>query len=83
MYVGLEGILFGRRSGGQPSGQPLTYDFCMITEEGRQDFRRLRLPVPSTVHIYLSKDLLVFALIPITELIRLSVPWCGAFNTLS
>jgi hypothetical protein len=68
MYVGLEGILFGRRSGGQPSGQPLTYDFCMITEEGRQDFLGLRLPVPSTVHIYLSKDLLVFALIPITEL---------------
>jgi hypothetical protein len=61
-------VFFLGAGAGQPSGQLLTYDFCMITEEGRHDFLGLRLPVPSTVHIYLSKDLLVFALIPITEL---------------
>jgi len=62
--LGLKVFFLGAGAG----GQPLTYDFCMITEEGRHDFLGLRLPVPSTVHIYLSKDLLVFALIPITEL---------------
>jgi hypothetical protein len=50
LFFGHFGPKIGKAQTGGPGarGQPLTYDFSLITQKGGHDLLGLRLPVPST-----------------------------------